>query len=414
MCTQVPLFVGNSPDLPARFPSPNHSFWDFADDTVQNKTAFRAYDALFNATWQGLLDLIRGIDVFNSGVWTASTPAIAAASTDVVPYRPTASALPTPTSPRYSLQALTLGTLVQVFRYLGILSQPMVKSPGDPVSIGGHWVSQAEFTTAAFDTWESIIRGWWELFLAEFLVCQYDTELTGTNTRYSLLQGLILTLGPAILIAYFVMSIPTAFIPALAFISPIFLLAGPLFGIAFWVGFSTGWKILCAPTAPPILFSTMLMQFTATSLLFNKCPMLTGGLVEQTTYDKTTCMRCDLWSSGAFTMFSCRDDLGWNSPLDVPVFWLKACQNTGYFCSDWLTALQTPSDWNAFVAAILRTQLVSDWLKRWNDVDLSNEVIYSAQYTCAYELIPAWVVLITLLGVLLTYGAMLSPPRSIN
>ncbi len=326
-------------------------------------------------------------------------------------HRPKLSALPAPTSSRYSLQQMTLGTVLRVLRYLGIISPPMVKSPDDPVSIGGRWVSQAEFTTAAFDTWTEILQGWWDFFVTEFVICGYDSEFTGTNVRYSLLQGAVIIGIPVILLTVFITAIPTLLG---ILIVPFFISAAviaPIVAILLWIGFSTGWRLLCFPALPSILFSTMGMQLLVTSVLLNKCEVLGGGLVQQASYNNSNCMRCDLWSSGAFTMFSCRDDLGWTSPFDVPVFWLKACSTTTLFCSGWLAALQDPSRWPAFFAAILRTQLVSDWLARWNNVNLDDPISYSAQYTCAFELIAAWVILVLLLGLLLTYGASLSPPR---
>jgi hypothetical protein len=405
--TRVPLFVGNSASNPARFPSQYVPVWDYLDDTVPNKTAFRAYQPLFNATWEAILELLANIDVF-SNVQTTTTvstsgsgmtaagaaPHISASGVDTSRFRPRDT-----TSSAFDFNGMVL-------HGVGTLARALL---GTPTSQSIAVSTTKRTLPAEFDTFQEILEGWYQLIVNEFIYCRYDSELDGTNIRYSLLQGALLVGIPAILLGWLVAAVPAVEFLTLFFVVPgilrgIIQLIGPLIAVGFWIGFTTGWKILCFPSLPPVLFTTQFMQLLSTSVLVNKCPVIGGGLTKETSFNNQTCMVCDNWRNGVFTLYSCRDDLGWSSPFDPLVFWLKVCQGTDRVCSGWLTALQTPSDWNVFFSAILRLPIISQWLHKWDDVDLSTEVGYSSQLTCGFIMSAASVIILTLLGLLIAFG----------
>ncbi len=289
----------------------------------------------------------------------------------------------------------------------------MTLPPGKSMSAA----EAATFRIAAFDTWAEILEGWWNLIFHEFIYCTYNSELDGTNTRYSLLQGAVILFIPFIILQQLFSYIPSfVFAGAGWVLSTFFSVAISIVGLLFWIGFSTGWKVLCSPTFPSIVAATQGMQLLITSPLLNKCPIVGGGLVQQVAtgdqlpspvYTAETCMVCNNWANGVFTIASCRDDLGWTSPLDEPVFWLKACSTTTLFCSGWLAFIQDPANFNFFIASIINIPLVHDWLHRWDNVDLTNPVAHRMQYTCAWIQIIAWFLLISLLAMLLAFGPVL-------
>jgi len=396
--TSTPLFVGNSASLPARMPSINHSFfYEYLDDTVQNKTRFTAWNPLFNATWTFLLQLLGNIDILAPSQWTImsvteSTP------TKTMISRPAYVPPPTLTN-EFDLDRLIIRTLMQLFRL-----QPRTTTSAEPVLIGGRWVAQSEFRAAAYDTLSEILTGWAQFIWQEFIFCAYDSELDATNVRYSLIQSAAFATIPAVLIGGFIAAMPALLMPIVVLTVPLWSTIGSAVGIFFWIGFATGWKLLCFPTFPSIFFATMGMQALATSIVANKCPMWFSGLVREASYDNSNCMICDNWRNGTFTIFSCHDDLGWTSPFDVPIFWLKACQGSGYFCSTWLATLENPSSLGPFIASLLAIPFISDWIHRWDNVDLTDPIGYSSQYQCAAWLFAIWIVLSALLGQLLALG----------
>ncbi len=402
--TRTPLLVGNSPNNPARFPNINVPIWDYLDDTVPNKTGFRAYEPLFNATWTAFLELLANIDIFSATDSTA-VPVVSSSSTTSTPH-----VLP---AGHNSFDRIVLNGVFDAARRISgqqHLGPWLVGALGNSSSTAlAVYSSQAEFSAAQYDTWREILDGWWNLILDEFIICRYDSELDGTNVRYSLMQGAVLVGIPAVLLGWLISAVPAFELLSLFFVVPMFLrpiirAIGPIVGFLAWIGFSTGWKLLCSPTFPSIVVATQGMQLLTTSVLLNKCPIIGSGLVQQSFYDNTNCMVGSNWADGVFSLFSCRDDLGWTSPLDLPVFLLRACQDTQYVCSGWLEALQTPSDFNVFLASILRLPIVSEWLHRWDNVDLSDAIGYSSQYTCAYILTGVWIILFSLLGYLLAFG----------
>jgi hypothetical protein len=410
--TRVPLFVGNSASNPARFPNINVPIWSYLDDTVPNKTAFRAYQPLFNATWEAILELLANIDIVSNAP-TVGTSGSGMATSMAGAAAPHITIDTTGAGPLHAHGSSALDFHGMVLHGVGALARAFLgRSTAAPTSQSTAVSTVKRTLPPEFDTWREILDGWWNLIFTEFVYCRYDSELDATNVRYSLMQAAVLVGIPSILLGWLVAAVPIVEYLTLFFVVPgilrgIITLIGPIVGVAFWLGFATGWRVLCLPTLPSILFSTMGMQLLSSSVVLNKCPIIGSGLVQQISYSASNCMECDNWRNGVFTLFSCRDDLGWSNPFDVFVFWLKACQGTDRVCSGWLTALQTPSDFNVFTAAILRLPLVSQELHKWDDLDLSDPIVYSSQMTCGFIMSAAELIILTLVGILLAFGPVL-------
>ena len=109
-------------------------------------------------------------------------------------------------------------------------------------------------------------------------------------------------------------------------------------------------------------------------------------------------MECTLWQNGTFTIYSCVNDLGWTSPLDVPVFLLRA------YWPALLTFISNPANIPFPMNTLIALPIIQSWLHRWDHVDLSDPVQYSAQYTCAWLQVIPWLIIASVVGYLLTLG----------
>jgi hypothetical protein len=133
-----------------------------------------------------------------------------------------------------------------------------------------------------------------------------------------------------------------------------------------------------------------------------------AGLIKQTTYTNLRAAQCSLWQAKTWDVQNCKSDLGWQSPLDSPVFFLKA-----YF-PDTLTTIQNPQSFGYPFNSIIATPVIQTYLHRWDSVDLSNYDVRAAQKTCLWgiEAIPFFIFLLVL-GALLTFGPVLQSLKTL-
>lgn len=398
----VPAFVGGSASNPPWLWDINVSVWSQFDDIVPNKTPFTRWELLINTTWNFIVDAISNASNTVPGWFdlaSVETPAAAGKKRGLAASSPAcvhagAHGCPSDIAEASTTDALIIRPLASVLRFVGVERIARRLS----VAAQSFRVASPANGTGPYTSWKDILEGWGNLVWDEFIYCNQDEELTALNVRYSLLQGAIIAIIPALLLSEFVAAIPTVFAPVLSLVFYPFLLIGPIVGVLFWIGLCTGWKVLCLPTLPSILFSSMLMSLLGRSVVFNKCPIAGGGLVVQTTYSSSNCMVCDNWLNGVFTIASCRDDLGWVSPFDVPVFLLKA------YAPGVLAFIADPGNFPYPFSVLIAAPTIQGWLHRWDAVNLSDPYVYRQQYACAFWMLVPWIILMALLGYLLSFG----------
>jgi hypothetical protein len=280
--------------------------------------------------------------------------------------------------------------------------------------VAGRVVTQDLLAQQMYDTLLEIIEGYLSLLWNEFIYCQFASELDGSNLRYSFMQVFVVLLLIVFAISLLFAAVPSVFYFAMSFFSAVGNVVGPivgfLLGVALWVviilfliGIPTGYKALCFPTLPPIVFTSQAMQFLSLSL-FPKCLIYGNGLIEQLTYTSETCAACGPWENGTWTFANCQSDLNWHVQ-DVITFALYAYWPSAY------TFIQSPGNFFWPLNVIISSAAAQAYLHKWDGLDLSSTAdpfIYSAEFTCFWgvELLPS-IILLELLGLLLAYGPIL-------
>jgi hypothetical protein len=394
MTSASPLTIGNSDSLPARFPARGHSPWAYLDDHVPSKNYFSAYDSLFNATWTFILNAIHSIDVFSSDPFNLAS--VNATNVTVVGAAARKEHVRTEAWKKGVPKPLPLGELPFTDRFLESMAA---------------WMPAVHITATNFTTFQQIIEGYINLVITEFVICQYGSDLDGTNTHMSLLQALVILIIIIAILALIWSVLSSVFQAVWTFLLSFLVDAGQaifmgtalrivsqgllsLFVLFFFISLATGWRLLCFPLVPPILFSSQVMSLATT--VFPKCPVLYAGLINEQDYANGVCMLCNLWQEGHWSVASCKSDLNWN-PLDVPVAFLR------WYFPDALAFIQTPANFAFPFSALIAASGVQAYLHKYDSVDIQgDDIIYSQQLSCLFlvELIP-FLVYSELLGFLI-------------
>lgn len=417
----APLMIGNSDSLPAKFAFDGLT-WDYLDDRTPNKVGFNAWQPLFNATYQFILSVFSGVNFLTANPLTMSTSSADTIGTATATNSSINSAaywesmhyLPRRVAPGSDLSDLVVG---QTLNMLGIFGMRPSLPPSSRASqkrsvtdVHGQLVlSSVQVDTGPYDTFLEILEGWVLFVWDEFIFCSFSSELDGTNLRYSLLQGFFIALIPGILMALFINYVASgilSYILTNAITNITANLAGGVTFVFFWFGMATGWKVLCSPTIPNLLFTALLTPFLNDVL--PKCLVVYSGLIKETTYSRNNCMQCHLYQQSHWHFFNCRDDLHWNSPLDVPVVFLQ------YYFPATLATILNPANFAFPFNSIIATPAIQNYLTRWGSVDFTNLDVRSSQLTCLWgvELLP-FLVFLVVLGFLLSFGPVLQTLKSL-
>lgn len=309
----LPAILGDSPELPARWPWKHFDNWRVLGDDRPNKTRFRGVLPLASLTYNFILDAFG-----NSGGQGAldSLGGVVASSADKKPFAAAAGR---------SMNSLVAGAFRTVWRAADfnvshlvrpvnisalaaaddpastesiLLRANMVRLPesGVIVRISSHSSSSdGTADSASFSAIADIIFAWVNYYRDSVLSCSFGPELDGSSIRFSIGE-----------VVFIVVLAASAIAIVLSLVFPSYLLTilggvGMLFGVLVLVGvwwLAYEWSYGCLP-AMPITSGDDIAYF----IVYNLATRCTGGgFVDQDDYNNSNCASCDNWANGRWTI----------------------------------------------------------------------------------------------------------------
>jgi hypothetical protein len=411
-----PAIFGNSPLLPARFPTPSTSFWnDYLNDNIVGKLGFSDIQPLVDLTTNFFVNFFETYDYFNPNPFAIS---------DVPHMGNVLRPADVPAAEQISVIAMKqIKGLMPVWMVPNLTNVDFT-IPGLDLRIRGQAAQRASGLVVAdtAPTWanfSNIAFEWFNFTYRTFGACFWDAQMKGTAVRISLGQAAFSFFVALLVFAALSLAFPGVATVIFGTTLSIFGITIGIVIIAIAAAFSlaTGWALGCTLAIPPIFFSAQVMQFLSWEL-FPDCFLFTNALVNNDNYDTTNCVSCNAWTNGTFEVLSCNRDLGWSNPLSVPVFLLSQLE------PPWLAFIQNPSNFPFPFNLIIGGQTIQSWLHHFDGVnftcpnpppnvtgpakDFSPECLpytkaYSQQWTCAIfiELIPTIIFIYVLFALLL-------------
>jgi hypothetical protein len=264
----APAFFGNSSRNPARFPSPNVTFWAYLDDLVVNKTGTADYQPALNDAWQFILSWFSNYSYttpFNLFPPT-STASVSTASVAgrfrVSPELPSDERLFNIVMNEFS-KIMPSGLSTPGFMRTSSADTEALVIADTPSDGGTPWTTLLNITFALGDT-----------IVNKNLFCYWDSQINGTDVRVSF--GFV-----AFYLFVFWLIISGLALAFPGFASVVLGMAGAFLLIASLeaaIIYSTGVGLFCFPAVPPIVWSAMAMQFIYNTVLPD-CIALGSGLI---------------------------------------------------------------------------------------------------------------------------------------
>ncbi len=397
----LPVRFGGWDDLPAGFPSRNHSTLAYFDDPVPDKLHFDDAADLVDETVSYFLDLLTSFDFVDGG---GSLPGLSAASASFAStsgYPVTLVGVDADGEPALINRTLYVGQDDALMAQLGMRPHLMSSSGFDPmqlirthaVRIGdvfGLRASLAEYAraqiaarasnvststtgTPRITSLGSVAFEWIHYIYTRFFSCFSPDDVFATNqVRFSLFHAGVIMLAPAIPVALLLLAAPQMGV-VVNFVAGSMGLMLYVYGTA---ALASGTSFGCFPRVAPVVWSVQLPYLVFRTLL-PKQWFLGSGLIHQYDYDNTNAMNATLWAEGYFTMDNCYADLSWRNLFDFVVFPLRQWAPT------WLAYWSDPENWPPPLDLLVGADIVQETLHRWDDVNMAtDDVIYRANWTC--------------------------------
>ncbi len=374
---------GDSSENPAYWPAKGLSLYDnFWGDPIPGKTGFDSFQPLVDATLNFFSTLFGTADVTAPDTYGISSSASATTSSSLSVLPPLKN-----TGTRFDVLLAPMDRAVSKAAHKALLAM-----------IAARNMSTATWIRAqAFESFSDLVIGWLDVFLEVVWRCPWPTLLTSKSLRFSLAQGLVIV---GALLSFFLLvwlAVPGAG----------GIIFGPIGGIALLIALmtgyaiSTGWAFTCGPAQPPILWTKLAMHFV-TDVLLPPAPLLLLGLVKEPAYfvghvSNTECARCEVWRDGVRNMGNCFNDYGFQSVLDVPVYYLKV------YAPSVLEALQDPTTWPFPLSALIGSSMIQEALHRFDNVDFetNDAPTYAHLHACPPILATFTILVLTAIGLLL-------------
>lgn len=366
--------VGDSPDLPVRLFAPDVNMLRYLGDPITTKIRFSDMQPLIDRTIAFFNDLVGNAPALGEDPYAAVGMTAQMARTRN---------LPLPIDGQFMVHTLAVRELSWIAGAAGVgrgNNGTTVRASGDA------------FRAAAISDLGPLLIDWVNYFNRALFTCNRLEEYDGSNVRFSLGEALAIMLVPVTILLLASLASPTVGSVVFSFTGQMGLVLGALLVLAL----ASGWSVSCLPGLPPVFFTVQAMHFV-TQVWLPSCPVVTAGLVNEV-YTNDNCMLCALWQD-YFTMPNCISDLGWYSPLDVPVFFLKQ------YAPDTLVLLQDPTNYPPPFDLLVSTSAVQSFLRRWDDVDLTTDhVARSQNWSCFFITIVPWFLILFFLFVIAKIG----------
>lgn len=378
----APAILGDSAELPARWPWKEYDNWRILGDDRPNKKRFSSVEPLAMLTYnyfvdlfgasggQGALDNLGGV-VASSARRTPFTPAAGRSINSMFAgtlqsawraSRLNASHLARPvnltayidTDPRDLDHILLAANMTRNHESNRIFHiTPRVTRPA-----GADFRMQDE--TTLFD----LLFAWVEYFRTSAISCSFGSELNGANIQFSLGETFFIVLVASLIIAVLLsVAFPAYFLT-------IFGGIGMIFGLLVLVGngwIAYEWSYGCIPAAPITAADDFVYFLTFN--LFTRCSG--GGLVDQPDYDNLNCASCENWLNGRWTIPNFM-----LSPADGGRFGFEDFTYNIVYALRWLwpeglAAIQRNGPSLPVVGPILGSELVQTRFRRFAELDFA-------------------------------------------
>lgn len=297
----LPAILGDSPELPARWPWKRFNNVRVLGDDRPNKQRFNDVMPLATLTYNYILDAYE-----QSGGQSAvdSLSASVASAANARPYTEAAGRSINTQVTRFLRSAWRLSAYnasaalkpVNISADSTLLRANLVRLPDH---LGFVRVTSKSSNSGTSSTEPStlfeVIFAWVEYLRASLISCDYSSEFDGSTTRFSIGEVIFIVLVAAIIVAVFL----TALVPSqfLTIFGGVGVLAGLIVLVGLW-WLAYDWSYGCLPGAP-ISFADDLVYFLAFNLL-TRCTG--GGFVDQPFYNNSNCAACENWSDGVWTI----------------------------------------------------------------------------------------------------------------
>jgi hypothetical protein len=371
------VILGDSPDLPARWPWRDYNNFRILGDPTPNKLRFHDVEQLWDDTWALVSDVFNPDNVDDATSISSGSVLMQALKAASAPSAADATAGRTLTAYSAEFLAALLNTMPDTWR----------AAPGTAKRV----VSQAVATLGdAAVAWATFI------FTSGFQ-CTYNVELDGSHKRFAIGEIVFITLLVGLVATLVLRAVITGDLILAA-------AGGLLFGTAFlfltvWLAYD--WSVLCFPALPAPLADDLMyfIAFTAAP----KCSVL-GGLFNEENYTSATCYACagyelgtdhQLWTIPDYT--KARADGGVFGFSDVTYNIIFTLRREWPDALVWLTGegQQVP-----LLGAILRLPWVQTRLHAYDDYDPATvTVVHYSQYALGNYVVTWLINLVIFVGI---------------